>query len=745
MNNKATKIVILALSALILVACCFGIGVMAQENESPEVEILFNNLEYGDNIAILYAVNVEGAEKYDLRLDFYTEADGAYVFDHSTSAYEMQDVKVNGVTEKYPVFKSLGIAPKHMTEIVYAQATLTVDGVEYKSNLSRFSITEYCYKRLYKDTNTTDDQKALYTHVLGYGTYAQKVLGYDVENTPANYFYVNADGAVVDSVTIGGTKYDFSAGIFKAGKEVVLKHNDLGVGEVATWNVAYKDAAGQTNATLNDGATVTISDKHVIATANVELVKVDFENFDPSTAVYDKSILTNADKYITSSVLETTLSDDGSSYKYAKVDVIDDPTEAGNKVLSMTGSWGAKRETSKTKIDVMAGEEGNLTVFSARMNIAKTASTTSQILDIFFGNESNSKVFGLCLTAPKTNEATAIGFYSSNASGPDKYANFGSFIPSAEWIDLRIEVYYNGTSYQVNGAPVYYSAKVFVDDYFIGDCVAYNGSGSEITYLAFNMLQQNTTVYLDDVSLIRTSGTFTPGEPEDSRKMPTPAAGALANGSGAYFTNAEKTGVRYDYNTYGGPAVYNSHPTFANAWLTPGKYAFYEKTGAQANAHTVIRYSTAAASSADCYEVVEMDLAFESDKSSFFVINVHGNGVKNSIFFSANADGTIRLDNYIDANTSLTDGYTFNPKLERFVFEADKWYNVRFEFHKDAVVTDKGASSALIKVFVDGVEYASLQGVDNGTSSGNYITLSLRAVDDDAWVCYDNLFIGYDE
>ena len=157
MNNKATKIVILALSALILVACCFGIGVMAQENESPEVEILFNNLEYGDNIAILYAVNVEGAEKYDLRLDFYTEADGAYVFDHSTSAYEMQDVKVNGVTNKYPVFKSAGIAPKHMTEIVYAQATLTVDGVEYKSNLSRFSITEYCYKRLYKDTNTTED------------------------------------------------------------------------------------------------------------------------------------------------------------------------------------------------------------------------------------------------------------------------------------------------------------------------------------------------------------------------------------------------------------------------------------------------------------------------------------------------------------------------------------------------------------------------------------------------------------
>ena len=226
--------------------------------------------------------------------------------------------------------------------------------------------------------------------------------------------------------------------------------------------------------------------------------------------------------------------------------------------------------------------------------------------------------------------------------------------------------------------------------------------------------------------------------------MPTPEAGALANGSGVYFSDASKAGERYDYNTYGGPAVYNSNPTHANVWLTPGKYVFYEKTNSESNAHTVIRYSTTAAPASNCYEVIEMDLALESDKSSFFVINANGNGVKNSIFFSANADGTIRLDNYINANTVLADGYSFNADLQRFVFEADKWYNVRFEFYKNVVTTDKGGA-ALIKVFVDGVEYASLQGVDCGTSSDNYTTISLRAADNDAWVCYDNLFFGYEE
>ena len=53
MNSTAKKITVWALSVLLLVVCCFGIGVMAENEETPKVEILFNNLEYGDNIAIL--------------------------------------------------------------------------------------------------------------------------------------------------------------------------------------------------------------------------------------------------------------------------------------------------------------------------------------------------------------------------------------------------------------------------------------------------------------------------------------------------------------------------------------------------------------------------------------------------------------------------------------------------------------------------------------------------------------------
>ena len=292
MKNSA-KIMALALSAILLIACCFGIGVMAEDAESPRVEILFNNLEYGEKIAILYAVNVEGAADYDLKLNFYTKGDnGDFVFDHSEFAYELQDVTVNGVTNKYPVFTSPGLAPVYMTEIVYAQAVLTVDGVEYKSDLSRFSIAEYCYKRLFKDTNATEDQKALYNHVLGFGTYAQRVMGHNVDNTPAQYFYVNAEGAVVDSVTVGGTRYDFSAGIFKAGTSLALKYEGaVAFNEYVVWNTTFVSANGEDyKLDLKNDANVVVEDKHIIA---VTEIKVDPTNYFDSANALDGYIIAN--------------------------------------------------------------------------------------------------------------------------------------------------------------------------------------------------------------------------------------------------------------------------------------------------------------------------------------------------------------------------------------------------------------------------------------------------------------------
>lgn len=748
-NTKTFKILVLAISAMLLVVCFLGISVFAEEAEAADaqVEIVYNNLEYGDNISILYATKVSGvSESAVIKMNFFTLVDGAYTLAYSDTTYTEKEIKVNDVTDTYLVFNSRGIAPKHMPEIVFAQLVVTDGDATYKSDMSRFSVAEYCYKRLYKDTNTNSDQIALYNHVLGYGTYAQKVLKYNTDDTPAHYFYVNAENAVVDSVEIAGDTYNFSAGIFKAGKEVVLNYDDLGVGEIATWNVAYKDAAGQTTETLNNGATVTVSDKHVIASASVELVKVDFESFDPETAVYDKNVLTNADEKITTTVKDTTEAD--GAYSYVDVDVVADPTGADNKALYIYSKHPGKNPTSSTKFDIMSGTEGNLYVFSADINVAATG-TGGTIATLSFANSSNNRIYAFSISTPLSNTVRTTSLFSSNSAGPYSYKEFGSYMPFNEWFNLRIEIYYNGNSYvdEASGQALPYTAKYYVNDYFIGDDLSYNSSTENIEFMTLALPGQNQKIYLDNITFVRTSGTFTKGAPADSKPMPVPEAGALANGSGAYYSNDQKTGTRYNFESvygHGGAAV-TTRAFDADVYLAPGGYVFYEKTNkTDSNAHTGIRFDSSANTYESAYQVVEMDIAFESDKTSFLTLDVHGNGVKNSVFFSANADGTIRFDNYVTANTVLAEGYSFNADLEHFVFEADKWYNVRFEFYKDGVIRSS-KNAALIKVFVDGVEYASLQGVDNGTSSSNYIVVSLRAADDDAWVCYDNLFIGYEE
>jgi len=745
MKNKSIKIFTLALSALLLIGCFIGFSISAEEEIEPNVEIVFNNLEYGDNISILYATKVNGITPDAMKMNFYSKnEEGEYALAYTTEEYYVDDVTVNSNTDTYNIFKSPGIAPKFMPEIIYAQLIVSADGVEYSSNMSRFSVVEYCYKRLYKDTGITADQRDLYDHVIGYGTAAQKVLGYKTDDTPAHYFYVNAEGAVVDSVTIGEDTYNFSAGIFKSGAAVTLNRTDLAVGEIATWNVSYKDANGTTTDTLGNNSAITISDKHVIASASVELVKVDFEDFDASSAVYDKDVLTNADEKITTTVKDTTEAD--GAYAYADVDVVADPTNADNKALYIYSKYPGANPTSSTKFDIMAGTEGNLYVFSADINVATTG-TSGTIATLSFGNSSSSRIYGVSLSTPKSNNVQTSSLFSSNSAGPYAYKGFGSYMPFNEWFNLRIEIYYNGNSYvdESSGQTLPYTAKYYVNDYFIGDDFSYNSSVQNIEFMSLTLPGQNQKIYLDNITFVRTSGTFTEGAPAESKPMPIPQAGALANGSGVYYSDANQTGDRFSFDSaygHGGAAV-STRSYDANAYLAPDGYVFYEKTNmTDSNSHTAIRFDSSANTYESAYQVVEMDIAFDSDKTSFFVVEANGNGIKNSVFFSANADGTIRMDNYVTANTVLN-GHTFNSELERFVFDADKWYNVRFEFYKDGV-TASSKNVAFIRVFVDGVEYASLVGVDSGTSTANFVNVSLRAADDDAWVCFDNIFIGYE-
>lgn len=701
MKNSA-KILVLALSAILLIACCFGIGVMAEDAESPKVEILFNNLEYGEKIAILYAVNVEGAEDYDLKLNFYTKDDnGDFVFDHAVSAYELQDVTVNGVTNKYPVFTSAGLGPVYMTEIVYAQAALTVDGVEYKSNLSRFSIAEYCYKRLYKDTNATDDQKALYNHVLGFGTYAQKVMEHNVENTPAQYFYVNADGAVVDSVNIDGVKYDFSAGIFKAGANVALTYTKaLGIAEFAEWGVSYKDADGVTTETADDKSVVTVADKHIIAVPTVKLISV---NFDDGTS-----------GVITNTTTNTSL---------VAFSVVDSPDAAytGDKALKVGKTASTTKSVATTTIPLMNTEEGNCYIFSFDMSYVKpphtgnfaTVSTKSGDTAIFATGYNYAN-----------NPNGSYGFYTmySNGKGNEgyRYLYSGNYNATDKWVNVRYEYYRSDSNT--------WTARFYLDDVFISENIVSN-SVATLSEVSITHHDLGNNVYYDNITFVRCDKTFT--------ETPETAAPTFAGtkGEGVYYNNAAAgdyvVDFDIDYSNGNGRIVQHADTgpcvtagnDVANAYNANGYAYAYRTEGG--STHATIQYTPTKNSNSYDTTIVEFDMAISKPTQTWPVVISIG-------------DGTFKGDVYIGFNKDSGKLYARDTKV---TFDADVWNNYRIVV--DNTSFDSTKKTAKAEMFVNGESVGEVVLYDAYANSSPMFSVWLRSNNDGLVVCYDNIFVGY--
>ncbi len=260
-RNNLIKIALLAMTAVLLIGAAFGISTMAEgEGETPSVEILYKNLEYNDKISILYAVKATGTEAPVLKI--YDESGSYYtVLSHATE-------EING--ETCCIFKSRGLKPTEMTKVLYAQAVIEGSGVE--SAMTSYSITEYCYKRLYKDVNVTENQKNLYNSVIRYGTAVQNVenLNNGTEiPTPSDYYYVNIEGAAPFSKEVNNENHSFNAGIFTLNSKFNLpEYKGTDLAGFDGWSLEWNGSEGSV---MNNGDEVAVSD-HLIIKPVIDLV-----------------------------------------------------------------------------------------------------------------------------------------------------------------------------------------------------------------------------------------------------------------------------------------------------------------------------------------------------------------------------------------------------------------------------------------------------------------------------------------
>ncbi|MBR4872335.1 MAG: leucine-rich repeat domain-containing protein [Clostridia bacterium] len=115
------------------------------------------------------------------------------------------------------VFDYTELSAKQMTDVVYARAYAKVDGVDYYSDVNKYSILQYAYNKL--ATSSDEELKELLTNMLAYGATAQKYFDYKEDRLPtADWYQIKVVGGRLDDGS--------SAGLYLSGEKVTLTAPD---------------------------------------------------------------------------------------------------------------------------------------------------------------------------------------------------------------------------------------------------------------------------------------------------------------------------------------------------------------------------------------------------------------------------------------------------------------------------------------------------------------------------------------
>ena len=259
-KTRSTKIALLIVSAALLLGAAVGITVSADDNSAPV--ILSQNVEYGGNYALMYAISADSVIGEEVTLEVYTNAEcaGDPIWNKTVAATADNQETVLG--KNCYVFITCGIAAKDMDVQYYVK--VSADNGE---TVKRYSVAEYFYERLYKNgiafgTSAGDIARAkLYNSALEYAADAQDVLyNYNFDEngelittddrttfvTDTKYVYV-VDGRA----TIDGT---YSSGIVLGGSEITLTSANT----VKAWNL-YDLTSGNLIKTIAPDETFTVN------------------------------------------------------------------------------------------------------------------------------------------------------------------------------------------------------------------------------------------------------------------------------------------------------------------------------------------------------------------------------------------------------------------------------------------------------------------------------------------------------
>lgn len=214
-NTKKICIVTLSLVFLFIAISMTAVCIKAN-TEDPKLEIRYCNLSFRDSVCIKYAVSAKNTT--DVKILIWNSPQSDYTI--GTESEQITSVGKNIIDgEDYVIFDYSKLVAKQMTDVVYARAYTQMDGVDYYSDVNKYSILQYAYNKLGKTaTESTDENlKVMLTDMLEYGASAQKYFEHNSDRLATDCFYQVklTDGVLYDGCTHGlyleGDKVELSA------------------------------------------------------------------------------------------------------------------------------------------------------------------------------------------------------------------------------------------------------------------------------------------------------------------------------------------------------------------------------------------------------------------------------------------------------------------------------------------------------------------------------------------------------
>ncbi|MBQ3868182.1 MAG: hypothetical protein II789_06530, partial [Clostridia bacterium] len=140
------RLLLVLFSLIMLLGIISLAGNVHAEESDPELTVVGCNLSFGSSIYIKYAIYSPDLNGIELLV--WTDPQTSYEYGTQKLILNQLDKPETVQGKKCAVFKYTDLAAKQMGDTIYARAHVVRDGIDYYSEVKKYSVLQYAYNKL---------------------------------------------------------------------------------------------------------------------------------------------------------------------------------------------------------------------------------------------------------------------------------------------------------------------------------------------------------------------------------------------------------------------------------------------------------------------------------------------------------------------------------------------------------------------------------------------------------------------